>query len=505
MAGRPVLIRADAGVEIGTGHVMRDLVLAQALAREGVSTVWLCRALPDPVEALLRDQGFRILPMGADRGAPETDAIIAAAEQINARAVVVDHYGIDAAAEARVRAAGFPLLAVDDVYAQHDCDLVLNQNLYASREAYAGRIPEDCRVLGGWRYALLRDEFGALPRRDRRPPAPGEARVLVTLGGADHPNVTARVLAALERVAAAVRRVDLVVGSSNIHRDALEAAAAASPLDVAILTDVRDMARRMDAADLAVTAGGTTHLELVAAGLPALMVTIADNQARVTEHMGRCGLAVDLGWYEALREEAVAEAAEALLSDPDRYREMHARLAAHGPAGGAHRVALAILGLGLRDFALRPMGLEDLMDAFHLSNEPSVRARSFGTEPIPLEEHRRWFTARVADPEGFFYAVRHPDGGFIGQVRLDREEPGARRWTVSLALAPEARGHALGTLVVRRALREALRGSGPHRVDALVRSGNPASLRSFLDAGFVDEGEETIRGSRANRLVFRGE
>jgi len=506
MAERPVLIRADAGVEIGTGHVTRDLVLAQALAREGVSAVWLCRPLPESVEALLRDAGFRGLPMDAVPGAREADAVVAAAEGINARAVVVDHYGIDRTTEARVRAAGFPLLAVDDMYVPHDCDLLLNQNLYASRDAYRGLVPEDCRILCGWRHALLRDEFALLPRRNRVPPPPDGARILVTLGGADHPNVSLRVLGALERVQGLRSvRVDIVIGGSNVHRDAVAVAAAASPLDVTLLTDVRDMARRMDRADLAVTAGGTTHLELVATALPALMVTIADNQERVTEHMGRHGLALDLGRHEDLDEERITDAAEQLLRDPERYLEMHRRLAEHGPAGGADRVARALLGLDLRSFVLAPMEPGDLMDAFRLTNDPSVRARSFGTAPIPLDEHRRWFSGRIAAAGSPFYAVRVPGRGFIGQIRLDPDASEAGRWTVSLALDPAAQGHGLGRLVIRAALRKALRGGGPHRVDAWVVRGNPASERSFLGAGFQEAGEETIRGKRARRFVFKGE
>ena len=505
MGQRPVLIRADASVTIGTGHVMRDLVLARALAREGVPAAWLCRTLPARVDDLLRGEGFPVIGIDAAAGEPEADAIAAAAADLDARAVVFDHYGIGASTEARTRAAGFPVLAVDDMYAAHDCDLLLNQNLYADRDAYQGLVPEDAKVLGGWRYALLRDEFVGLPQRPRTRPDPAGVHVLVSLGGADQENVTMRVLRALERVPGLTLHATLIVGGSNEHRNALAAAAAASPLDVAMLTDVRDMASRMSHADLAITAGGTTHLELAAAGLPALMLTLADNQERVTAHMGRHGLAVDLGWHEDVDEEAIAAALADLVTHPTRYEEMQRRLAALGPAGGAHRVARALLGLELRGFTLAPMEARDLMDAFRLSNEPSVRARAFGQDPIPLEKHRSWFGTRITDTEGFFYAVRDRDGAFIGQIRLDRDHPGERRWTVSFALAPAARGHGLGRLVIQRAIRIALRGTGPHRVDAQVKTDNPASLRSFLDAGFVDEGVETVRGARAHRLVFRGE
>ncbi len=505
MARRPVLFRADASAAIGTGHMTRCRVLALALAREDVPSVWLCRDLSPALADLLASDGFVVHRTGAPPGTAEADAIQELASAIEARLVVIDHYGVDVQTEGRVRRAGFQVLAVDDMYTTHDCDLVLNQNLYASKAAYIGQVPRECRILGGWRYALLRDEFVDLRPRPRSRPDSAGVRVLVSLGGGDHPNVTLRVLWALERVIGVTIQAELIIGGSNPHWDALEAAAAASPLDVTLLRDVRDMARRMDLADVAVTAGGTSHLELVAATLPALMITIADNQERVTAHMGSEGLALSLGWHEEVTEGAISAAIEDLITHTTRYEEMVRRLAAHGPAGGAHRVAMAILGAELRSFTLAPMGIDDLMDAFRLSNEPSVRGRSFGMDPIPLDEHRRWFSTRIADTEGFFYAVRHQDRGFIGQIRLDREDPGQRRWTVSIALAPEAQGIGLGHLVLRRAVNEALRGTGPFEVDAWVKADNPASLSSFLDAGFEEAAVEDVEQTTAHQLVFRGE
>jgi UDP-2,4-diacetamido-2,4,6-trideoxy-beta-L-altropyranose hydrolase len=504
MGRKPVLIRADASAAIGTGHVMRDLVLAQALARAGVPVTWLCRDLPPALADLLSNEGFELRRLDGTGEAQEIAAIVGAARDIDARAVVIDHYGIGAAVEGRVRQSGFPVLAVDDMYAPHDCDLVLNQNLYASKARYRGQLPDECRVLGGWRYALLRDEFVEHRRRARRHPDPAELRILVSLGGADTPNITQRVLDALERVRGYALRVEVIVGASNVHRAGLLRTASASPLDIEVLTDVRDMARRMDRADLAVTAGGTTHLELVATGLPALMITIADNQELVTNHMGSNGLAVVLGWHERVDEDAIATAIMDLLAHPSGYEEMHRRLAGHGPAGGAGRVAKALMDLEHRDFVLEPMGPADLMDVFHLSNDAEVRRTAFNTAPISLDEHREWFSARIADADGFFYAVRSRDGAFIGQIRLDPAAPEERRWTLTFSLTPAARGQGLGRLLLLRTLRR-LEGTGRFRIDAWVKTGNAPSLASFLDAGFDDHGTETVQGAEAHRLSFRGE
>ena len=112
--------------------------------------------------------------------------------------VVVDHYALDVRWETAVRSAARGLLVIDDLADRpHDCDLLLDQNYYADKDArYVGLVPDRCELLLGPRYALLREEFLAarLGVRTRTGPA---TRLLVCFGGMDADNFTARALDAL--------------------------------------------------------------------------------------------------------------------------------------------------------------------------------------------------------------------------------------------------------------------------------------------------------------------
>jgi UDP-2,4-diacetamido-2,4,6-trideoxy-beta-L-altropyranose hydrolase len=496
----PVVIRADANEEIGTGHITRCAVLTQALLRQGVPVLFACRSLPYIMQAQLEALGAEVQHLDARDEIEGMSSITR-----RALAVVFDHYGIGPEVEASVRNEGVPVMSIDDMFTPHHCDIVLNQNLYAHADHYAGKVIEGCLILSGWDHALLRDEFRGIPKRARSRPEPGRARILVTMGGADTPNTTGRAIAALGRLHGRIRSAEVIVGPSNPHRSALEEAAAASPTPIAVLSHVRDMARRMCRADLAVCAGGTTHLELMATGLPSVMVSLADNQDRVCDHMAREGLTSFIGDHTQLDEGKLAEAIAELLEHPTRYADMCSKLSRFEEPRGAARVARALRTYVFRDPSLRPISRSDLMGVFRLSNDPVVRAASLHSEPIPLPDHRAWFEKRIEELDSPWYAIRCAGGDFIGQLRLDRKGPADRCYLVGISLIEPARGLGLGRLVLQRAVREALVGTGAWRLEARVRVDNIASYRSFIAAGFSDEGIHSERGQQVHRLSLQGD
>jgi UDP-2,4-diacetamido-2,4,6-trideoxy-beta-L-altropyranose hydrolase len=238
--------------------------------------------------------------------------------------VVVDGYDFDAAYHRRMRQAGHALLVVDD-YAhlpEYDADIVLNQNICANGFTY--RLPPYTRRLFGLSYVMLRREF----RRAREALGPfrEEARrVLVTLGGGDDHDVTGLVLDALALVTGSRLVVDIVVGVAYDHRVMLERRLAESPHEARLHINTAEMPRLMQQADIAVSGAGSTCWELAALGVPMCLVTLAENQRAIAEHLGALGAAVALGWYHELSAARVAATVSGLLHNPElrqRLREV---------------------------------------------------------------------------------------------------------------------------------------------------------------------------------------
>lgn len=312
---RTAAFRADASTDIGTGHIMRCLTLADALRERGFYCRFIARDLPAPLAERIRSQGHDCVALPSSTAAPaDMDSQAAPAHAAWLRAdwredaqqslaalgpgrvdwLVVDHYALDTRWEQRLRPACANLMVIDDLADRsHACDLLLDQNLGRHPADYRPLVPAHCEILAGATYALLRPEFPAarpLSLARRRPAALG--RVLVSLGGVDKDNVSGQVLAALAASSLpSVCRIDVVLGPGAPWLDQVCRQAAGMRHRTAVLSDVQDMATLMTQCDLAVGAAGSTSWERCALGLPALVTVLAENQRTIARVLERCGAA----------------------------------------------------------------------------------------------------------------------------------------------------------------------------------------------------------------------
>ncbi|HUO13947.1 MAG TPA: UDP-2,4-diacetamido-2,4,6-trideoxy-beta-L-altropyranose hydrolase [Verrucomicrobiae bacterium] len=288
-----LLIRTDASIAIGTGHVMRCLALAQAWQDSGGRAVFALAESTPAVTAKLSSENLKVIPICCEVGSAE-DArqTIAVADKLKTDWIAADGYRFKSGYQRTLKGDGRKLLVLDD-YGHSDhyaADLVLNQNVSANQQLYANK-ELYTRLLLGPAYALLRREF--LGWRDwKREIAPICRRVLIMMGGSDPENVTARVLEAslpFERVEKVV-----VVGGSNPHRVEPEGLAAQHK-SIALLRDVADVPKLMAEADIAISAAGSTSWELCFMALPSLLIDVAENQTTVARELDRRGCAIHLG------------------------------------------------------------------------------------------------------------------------------------------------------------------------------------------------------------------
>jgi RimJ/RimL family protein N-acetyltransferase len=148
------------------------------------------------------------------------------------------------------------------------------------------------------------------------------------------------------------------------------------------------------------------------------------------------------------------------------------------------------------DFSLRRATLEDSRFFWEVNNEPSVRAQSIATQPIPWEAHEAWFARKVADPDAMFF-VAHVDGVPAAVARFQMDGGSA---TIGVALAPSLRGKGLGARVIAEATAELLHARPGASVVAWIRPQNTASLGAFGRAGYVRVGSDVIDGVALERF-----
>lgn len=356
-----IALRADASRTIGSGHVMRCLTLADELAAAGAEIRFVTRELPGHLASFIAARGHacELLPapdlgdspdadgpahglwlgLSRQRDAAETSAALV--DWGKADWLVVDHYALDGPWEHLLRQQCEAILAIDDLADRpHDADLLLDQNLQEREGRYRNCVTAGCRILSGPAYALLRPEF-RVARRSLRPRYGQVRRINVFFGGGDAENLTGLALAALARLGRADIAADVVVGAAHPKRGEIEATCA-TMANIRCHWNVSNMAELLAAADLALGAAGSSTWERACLGLPALVVTVADNQRPIARAADAAGLFTWLGDAACLNEVRLAEAIDRAIAAPAQRLAQGERGLALVDGEGAWRVAEVI-------------------------------------------------------------------------------------------------------------------------------------------------------------------
>lgn len=479
-----LVFRTDASNRIGSGHVMRCLTLAEEARGRGMDVLFICKALEGHLEATIRAAGFDVAMLPApDGSAPSLsqaphrdwlegdDAADAAAtrailETLDAPPVLmIDHYALDAAWEARVRPAVARLGVIDDLADRaHACDVLVDYNPYHdAAQRYAGRVPAHCRQLLGAEYVLLRPQF-----RQLQPPMRTQFRhAFVFFGGVDPFDDTRKALAMLQPYGVTA---DVVMGSQSPFRAAVKQQCAA--LGYAYHEHVTDMAKLMLRADLAIGAGGTTTWERIACGLPAIAVPIAHNQVQLVRDSAREGWLI-----HCERMEEVPEALARVAAEPEMLRAMSqaclGRMGTQGPARILNQLMLTF----------RPLAEADRDRIRDWRNQENVRRYFHSSAVIGAEAHAAWFANRPANAH---YRVAEYGGKPVGLVYFTRIEGANAQWGFYLGerqVAPK-----LGLDMAQAALQEA-RALGLQRLEAEVLEANRKSIELHAALGFKKQAE----------------
>ena len=341
---RHLIIRADASTEIGTGHLMRCLALAQAWKDAGGQVVFITACQSEALLPQLEEEGFDIRLLARsypDAGDWESTRDILVAYP-NAW-VVLDGYHFDEVYHQRVKELRHRLLVIDDMahLKHYYADIVLNQNLDAEQLQYS--CEPYTRLLLGTRYVLLRREFLAWKDSKRQIPEVAR-RVLVTLGGADPHNHTLKVIQALQKVDVPCLEATVVIGPGNPHADVLQAATRQSLVPIRLVRNARNMPELMSWADVAISTAGATTWELLWLRTPALFLIVAHNQRQIAEGIEKCGAGKNLGWGERLSAELLTEAINLMLGDFELRTRMNENARRIVDGEGSRRVLRYVRG-----------------------------------------------------------------------------------------------------------------------------------------------------------------
>jgi UDP-2,4-diacetamido-2,4,6-trideoxy-beta-L-altropyranose hydrolase len=313
-----IVFRVDASVQIGTGHVIRCLTLADELTRQGHECRFICREHTGHLGELISSKGYQLTLLQADGGtkpdspgsgntayadwlgAPwkqDAEQTVEVLAPLKAEWLVVDHYALNACWEQQVAKAVARIMVIDDLADRnHECALLLDQNLGRNASDYDTLVLQDCQRLIGPGYALLRPEFAQFRERSlKRREQPEFKRIFISLGGVDRANVTGQILDVLPETALPeVTQLDIIMGAGAPYLEDVRRQAAKLPFRATVSVNAHDMAERMCLADLSIGAAGGTSWERCCLGLPSVLVILAENQVSGAEALETAGAALTI-------------------------------------------------------------------------------------------------------------------------------------------------------------------------------------------------------------------
>lgn len=494
IAGSQIVIRADADARMGSGHLMRCLALAQAWQDAGGHVTFLTASDSLVLKNRLHSEGmfasFISTQPGSADDARQTSAL---ARKITAPWIVLDGYQFDGAYQKAIKDSGALLLFVDDFghAGQYHADIVLNQTAGADPHLYKKKEPYTQLLLGP-RYALLRREFLNYQGWTRKYPDTAK-KILVTMGGSDPDNATRMVVHALQQLKKNLE-VIVVAGSHNPHFEELKGMIEHSPDSIRLLQNVTDMPDLMAWADMAVSAGGSTCLEMAYLGLPNIVLVLAENQRANAENLGAEGISINLGWYHQNDERGLAKVLNMLISNPMLRKEMSVKARKLVDGSGVNRILSSVDRLSRQnrttdDISVRRACIQDGELLWKWANDPSTRANAFHTDTISLKEHIRWYQNRLNSPDTLIWIIEY-GGQPVAQIRYDRVSPDTAE--IDISVAAECRGMGLGTKALVLTLNISGGELGVKHIKGTVFVSNKASARAFVKAGFKMAGRERV-------------
>lgn len=297
-----IVFRVDASLYIGSGHVMRCLVLAEELKSKGHDVIFMCRELEGNLIDHIQNSHFQVIKLKkVDLIKPKAsddylswlqvsvieDAIEFLSNILECDVIITDHYALDYQWEDIVRKKlSCNLVAIDDLNRSHSVDLIVDQNYWPNMESRYSQC-EANRLLGP-NYALLRPEFRKLKSENTTK----EERVLAFFGGADPTGECLKLLNAIHSFEALPFNVLILAGVINPCGEQL--LEHHSPF-VKVQTHSNNFEYELKKSKYVIGASGVSNWERFCLELPTTIVSVAKNQESLSEYLDQINAVRYLG------------------------------------------------------------------------------------------------------------------------------------------------------------------------------------------------------------------
>lgn len=281
---RNILFRADSSSFIGTGHIMRDLVLAKQYKTENI--IFAVRELDGNINYKIDEHGYSKVVLKTN-DFEELDKII---KKLNIDMIIIDHYEINYDFEKNLKELNpsLKIFVFDDTYEKHFCDILINHNISANEKRYKNLVPNNCELRCGSKYTLLRDEFLEAKKQKNSIKKDKKIKtIFVAMGGADHSNINIDILKVVNKIRKKNKKnikVNIVSTNANKNLEKLKNYCKNKKW-INLYINSKQIAKLMSESDFAIVTPSVTVNEVYYLKLPIIAIKTADNQIDIYRYL----------------------------------------------------------------------------------------------------------------------------------------------------------------------------------------------------------------------------
>jgi len=434
-----ILIRADSSSVLGTGHLMRDLVLAKKYAKNSASITFASQDLEGNLNHKILDAGYSLEILQSN----SKKELVKLVRKLGVHLLVIDHYGINYKKEKYIKdKTDVKILSFDDTYEKHHCDVLLNHNISADEKRYENLVPRGCKIKCGSKYTLLREEFYVEKNKSYKKSKKVKT-VFLAMGGADTASLNIQILKVLEKFD--VLKVNVVTTSANEHLPALETYAEDKEW-INLQINSTKIAKLMRKSDFAIVTPSVTLNEVFFMKIPFVAVKTADNQEDMYTYLKSKNLDV-------------------LRQFDEKKLSFHIFLKVHT--------------IKMKNFTVLTRNEKQLV--FKWRNHKNIRQWMYKKDKISQNEHEDYIESLMHREDREYFLVKQNKKN-IGVVDLTNMNKVKKVGELGIYTKPNTKG--MGSVLMQTILKYSFLYLNLNDVKANVYVGNEAAIALYKKFGF---------------------
>lgn len=462
---KKICFRADASGQIGLGHFVRSLALADML-KDDFDCIFYTA---EPSDYQIRELR-KVCPFISLSEKTKFEDFLSCLD--GSEIVVLDNYFYTTEYQKQIKEKGCKLVCIDDMHDKHYvADIVINHAYGCHKEDYS--VEPYTQLSLGLNYALLRKPFLDINAK----PNHSQKRVLICYGGLDVHNLTCKTILSLGDVIENYQ-VEVIVGAAFSAKEELAKHASKNTnIHIHTALNAEEMSALMRESQVAFLSASSVLWEAIFSGCKIIYGYYVDNQLDICHNVGN-NLSLGLSYVGNLREVTSDNLKTAFLKTVDSEK----KVAFKKPDVRSHYLALFN-----SDVTIREATIDDAKLIFDWANDPLVRQMAFHTEPIPWENHIKWFKSKLESPKSDLMVCYHGTEP-IGQVRFDILDEGEAE--IDISIAKESRGKGFGKAMLKASIEYEHCMNGVKTFVSEVKEENASSNRMFSACGFIHKKKE---------------